>query len=80
MIVVVPNAIPLYTPDAEPMVAIPVLLLLQRPTPDASLMVVFCPMQPIVAPDMPAGNGLTVTIPPAEFTGEPIGIHPTVLL
>ena len=80
MIVVVPSDIPLYIPDDEPIVAIPVLELLQAPAPAASLNVVFCPMQPAVLPDILAGNALTVTIPLAEFTGDPIGIQPTVLL
>ena len=53
---VVPEAIPVATPDAEPIVAIAVLLLLQMPPETASVKVPEAPAHTEEAPDMVAGD------------------------
>ena len=63
MIVGFPVATPLIIPFPEPIVAMPVLLLLQVPPVVRSLRVVVCPVHTTGVPVIPAGNGLTVTIP-----------------
>ena len=59
MIIAVPAATPLTTPVVEPMVAIPVLLLLHVPPDVMSLSVVELPTQTLVVPVMGAGDELT---------------------
>jgi hypothetical protein len=59
--VAVPVATPPATPVLLPMVATLVLLLLQVPPPVASVRVVFTPTHRPVAPDMAAGDDITVS-------------------
>ena len=49
-------------PESEPIVATPVLLLLQVPPAVASVSVVEKPIQPLVVPFIPPGTGFTVTL------------------
>ena len=60
VIVVVPGAIPVATPDDEPMVPMAVLLLLHSPPGLASLKMNDEPTQMYGAPVIAAGGGLTV--------------------
>lgn len=58
----VPGDAPVTVPDAEPMVAIAVLLLLQAPAPSRNTVV--APTHTLVMPLIAAGKGLTVTVVP----------------
>jgi hypothetical protein len=58
-IVAVPAAIPVYTPDAESIVAIAGLLLCQYPPLTELVKVMLLPVHKLVLPVMPAGRGLT---------------------
>jgi hypothetical protein len=60
VIVAIPPAAPVTSPDADPTLAIPVLLLLHRPLP--SVNVVVDPAHNTVIPLIAGGNGFTVTI------------------
>jgi hypothetical protein len=51
---------PVIVPDAEPTVAMPVLLLAQVPPPVLLVSVLVAPIHILVVPDMVAGAGLTV--------------------
>ena len=61
MITVAPGALPVTTPDIEPIVAF-VLLLLQVPPVVASLKVMDDPTHTAVGPVIVAGEGFTVTV------------------
>ena len=61
-IVVVPADTPVTVPEAEPMVATAVLVLLQVPPEVASLNVVVKPTHTVEVPEIAAGKGLTVTL------------------
>ena len=58
----VPAETPPTTPDAEPMVATAVLLLVQWPPEVASLNVAVDPIQEFTEPVIPTGLGYTVTL------------------
>ena len=58
--VVVPAAMPVATPEDEPMVPTSVLLLLHAPPEDASVKMDDEPTQMYGVPEMAAGGGLTV--------------------
>ena len=62
VIVVVPAVTPVTIPVDEPIVAIPVLLLLQVPPVVALLIVTVPPIHTALPPVIAAGNGLTVTV------------------
>ena len=64
--VAIPPDTPVTIPEAEPMVAINVLLIAQLPGPAASVNVPVEPTHTFVAPDIGAGAGATVTIKVAE--------------
>jgi hypothetical protein len=65
--VAVPEVIPVTSPEVEPIVALP-LLLLHVPVPVLLVKVVVSPWHMVEAPDIETGNGLTVII---ENTGQP---------
>ena len=66
MIIEVPIATPETTPEADPTVATPVLLLLHVPPVTASVSVVVEPVQSVTVPRMAVGVGFTVTTKVAE--------------
>lgn len=61
VIVAVPTAMPVTTPEDVPIAAVPVALLLHVPPPEASVSVVVKVRQTCVVPPIEAGSGFTVT-------------------
>jgi len=85
VIVAMPALIPVTTP-VEPIVAIPVLLLLHVPPVLASVSVVVCPLHICCVPEIVDGEGLTVTsVALMQPTGEtyhilaPPGLTPVII-
>jgi hypothetical protein len=70
VIIAVPAAMPLATPDDEPIVAMAVLPELQVPPPP-SLSKTDVPEQKLVIPEIGDGKGLTVTV---SKIIQPVGI------
>lgn len=68
--VTVPAATPATIPVVAPTVAVAVLLLLHVPPVVVELNVVTAPVHTVEAPDIAAGNGLTVTV---AITRQPVG-------
>ena len=68
--VTVPAVTPVTIPVLAPTDAVPVLLLLHVPPVVAELSVVTAPVHTVDAPDIAAGNGLTVT---TAITRQPVG-------
>ena len=60
--VVTPTPTPKAKPEVLPIVAAAVLLLIHDPVPVASVKVVVAPRQILVAPEIAAGEALTVII------------------
>jgi hypothetical protein len=62
MIVSSPAVMPVTTCVSDPIVAIPVLVLLQVPPPVPSTRLIVEPTQTLLLPVIAPGNGLTVTV------------------
>ena len=62
IMVVVPEESPYTTPLEGPTVATVVLVLVHTPVPEASASVVLLPAHTIAEPEIPTGNGSTVTV------------------
>ena len=72
VMIVVPNATPVTTPEPATTVAIVVLSLAHVPPVEASVSDVVAPMQTLAVPVMVAGNGFTVITADVEHPVDPV--------